>query len=379
MIQGVTFSQARSVSIKASGNSVASLLLKDCEFNGNNGRSIIEIYDGGLAENVVVDLNNIPEPPGMSMTVVIIECTFRDNILSMSPVSVFFGILAVTGCIFSENSGQVGGILVMQGGQVGLSESCFIDSESKELPGIVFIDEDSLPLQNDQNFGSGNEGLDINNCPFIFLETDGSCVENADQCKGNCDEFSSQECLQLQSPEPSPLSETAEPSVTPTAIITPQPSFGCFTKWDRLSLAILKACNEGLGSNFILCPNTLFDVNDYPDSLVTPIIIYSSDITIQCGDDGKWSNNCIISGGITQFKLKNFLMGVEFRGVIFEKSRGMSIFAAASQDSNALFIDCEWRNNEGSSTISLIDMKKTGAAMMIGLRIQELFYFKINN
>ena len=87
----------------------------------------------------------------------------------------------------------------------------------------------------------------------------------------------------------------------------------------------------------------VFDVDAYPETDVSPILVTSSDMTIQCGDDGKRSNSCVVSGGVSQFEIRGAAMLVQFIGVTFEKSRGISIHAAATKDSTAFFVDCEWR------------------------------------
>jgi hypothetical protein len=156
-----------------------------------------------------------------------------------------------------------------------------------------------------------------------------------------------------------------EPTLLPTRDgDSAAPSFGCFEDWGRLSLAILRTCIEGQGGEFVLCPGTLFDVDEFPDPLVSPIVIHSSDVTVKCGDDGMRSNDCVVSGGVTQFKIGSMVMGIEFIGVTFEKSRGISIYAAATPDSSALFIDCEWRENEGTSAILLLESESDGKAVL---------------
>ena len=72
----------------------------------------------------------------------------------------------------------------------------------------------------------------------------------------------------------------------------------------------------------------------------------------------------MVSGGETQFKISGIVMLVQFIGITLEKSRGVSIMAAATTESTAFFVDCEWRQNEGPSAILMMAIDNGKAAMV---------------
>jgi hypothetical protein len=92
----------------------------------------------------------------------------------------------------------------------------------------------------------------------------------------------------------------------------------------------------------VVCPGTFFDLNLFPDPLITPIQFLTGNITLQCGNDGARENRCIVSGGATQFVIRNSVTGIRFIGMTMVGSTALSVNAGATPDSEAAFIDCDW-------------------------------------
>jgi hypothetical protein len=107
-----------------------------------------------------------------------------------------------------------------------------------------------------------------------------------------------------------------------------------------------------MSATFVVCPDTVFDLKLFPDPLITPIPILSGNITLQCGYDGARDNRCIVSGGATQFVIRNAVTGIRFIGMTMVGSTELSVNAGATADSEATFIDCDWRVRPSSSFLS---------------------------
>ena len=371
---GIRFVGALITSINAFGGSEANVQFTDCGWENGLGSQAVLIYGG--SDDFPSDPNDgfvIPDQVS-SMAVQFVDCFFDGNTASFAVVTNVGGRLSLERTIFSDNEAAFGVLTVTGSGSASVVDSCFVSNTATMDLGLIVIGETSTLAIAEGNFGRANSVGQSNNCTEILvMEADGEV----------CIPFDADECSIVDLPptgvpteapslfEPTPLpSMEMEPTRSPTmgsSDSTQSPSFGCFDEWDRLSLAILAACAQGTGGLFVLCSDTVFDVDAFPDSLISPIILHSSDFTIQCGDDGARSNNCVVSGGVTQFKIRNVVMLVQFIGVTFEKSRGISIHAAATAESTAFFIDCEWRNNEGTSAILMLELDRDETAMTVGL------------
>lgn len=368
-LTGITFVSSTLVAFSASGNVESSAILRDCEFNGNSGRAAVELYNGGLDDSAD-ELESIDDPPGEGMTLIAVSCTFIDNEVSFSPVANFNGITAFDQTLFNGNSGEAGAIM-LRGGQISITGSCFLSSLSSGLPGIIFLDQDSISLQNSDNFGSQNMAIDEPNCIEMFIETDGSCIEDPDQCNGDCEAFSSQECSLLP-PSPSPTNMPSEapsisptetpslfpsqtPSLSPSLSVLPS-SAGCLRSWDQLYTAIKDVDNNG--GTFTICPNTVMNVDSEQDE--TPIVIDSNNVIVQCGATGARDNRCAIFGGENHFQIDGGSSNIQFLGLRFIGALETSINAFGNSDANARFVDCEWMEGIGPQQI-LVDGRENGS------------------
>ena len=346
LMTGITFEQSSNVAIKASGQAAATLALVDCEFSSHTGRSVIEVYSGGLGD--VTELSSVADPPGLSMTVIGVNCTFVDNVVAFSPVSNFNGIVFIDHTLFESNVGESGGILVLNEGQISLSNCCFVSCESTGLPGSVFLQRGSLTLRNTGNFElrTGSTSPPIADCNELFEETKGSCVENVNSCDGTCQEFSSSVCLATydntitkppsDSPAPSP------PSPTPK---------DCFSEWDALSSAVREASASGSGGAFVICPKTEMNVDLFPEPDITPIVIESDDISIKCGNSGEVENQCIVFGGERHFQIESSARRIEFSGIRFVGALITSIGALGDSDADVKFAGCRWEDGLGAQAV----------------------------
>ena len=123
-------------------------------------------------------------------------------------------------------------------------------------------------------------------------------------------------------PSMAPIIESDKPTMLPTP--------GCFSSLRDLDVVMLDLNANGQDFRqkvFILCPNTIFEIGftrdlDTGDCCVdgdVPIFPFPNTL-IQCGEDGKSSNNCVIARGQTQI-LSNFYdvphENIEFRGITF--------------------------------------------------------------
>jgi hypothetical protein len=403
-ILGLRFVGALNYSIGAFGSPRASVRFIDCVWNNGIGSHAVLIYGGQVPFPNNPDDSFIILENTASMNAEFDKCFFRDNALSFSVITNVGGKLTITSTVMTDNDVEFGVVTVTSQGEVALHESCFISNVITSDLGTITIDDNSTLVESQGNFGRGNSVGTENNCTgILLLQTEESlCVTfDADNCPifslaptsapteapSNLPSSSPSSAEQRQpsgvpsqalSEEPTPLGFTqapanmnipsSEPSQEPSFIGTPVPSFGCFSEWDRLSLAVSRACVDGLGGVFVMCSDTFFDVDVFQDPLITPIVIHASDITIQCGVDGRHSNNCTVSGGINQFRLAGVVLGAQLVGITFERSRGISVYAAASPESAALFVDCAWRNNKGSSAILMLELGSSNMAMTVGVQ-----------
>ena len=345
LMTGITFKASTNVAIKASGQAAAILALIGCEFSGHTGRSVVEIYNGGLADQN--DLSTVPDPQGQSMTVIGVNCTFTDNAVAFSPVSNFNGIVFIDRTLFQSNVGQSGGILVVSEGQISISNCCFISSESTDLPGSVFLQRGSLTLRNTNNFETDSFNPPTAGCNELFEETRGSCVANVKSCDGTCQKFSSSTCLATDYDG----TDTKPPTSSPAPSSLSPISQGCFSEWDALSSAVREASASGSGGVFIICPKTEMNVDTFPDPDITPIVITSDDISIQCGKSGKVENQCIVFGGERHFQIERSARRIKFSGIRFIGALITSIGALGDSDADVKFDGCHWEDGLGAQAI----------------------------
>ncbi len=286
---------------------------------------------------------------------------FKDNVVTYAAMSIFSGVALVTRTLFFGNTGEVsanvsciflqtsliigtcflflkaGAVSLLYHGKLALSNSCFAENNAIVAPGVVFIDERSLLALNDNNFGVGNDSTN-SKCSAIFKQTGGTCLSNQ-TCTGNCIPFEASSCAAAQLP-PLNFTRTPTPSIAPSIVPTPSVSVHCFSKWDQLSIAVRNA--PSVGGIFRICPGSLLNVDLFPQASVTPIVIKTSNIVIQCGNLGDYNDKCTIYGGTTQFEIIGAPRAVKFKGLNLVGSQVTSINAFGSQNAQADFIGCTW-------------------------------------
>jgi hypothetical protein len=130
----------------------------------------------------------------------------------------------------------------------------------------------------------------------------------------------------------------------------PVPSRPCYTNLTEIEdLIALK--NPFVLETYILCPNTTYTIGVINDDFqiengYNPLNTRSNSI-FQCGEDGKSSNNCVITGGAIQifhsyltFNQEN-KVNVVIKGITFENAIDYCAFLVAPGD--ITFSDCIFR------------------------------------
>eukprot|EP00978_Attheya_sp_CCMP212_P039253 scaffold202582_cov46-Attheya_sp.AAC.4 len=110
---------------------------------------------------------------------------------------------------------------------------------------------------------------------------------------------------------------------------------------------------EGPKYEYILCPNTVYEVTDVP---IYPLL---NGTIIKCGRDGKSSDNCIIEGGDIQVAIRESTLDfyrpefelVIFKGLTFILSKNISVGTWATESTTAWFMDCHWAGSEGHAAL----------------------------
>lgn len=131
-----------------------------------------------------------------------------------------------------------------------------------------------------------------------------------------------------------------------TPVTAPVPKRSCYTNLTEIeNLVTLK--NPFVEETYVLCPNTIFPIGGLDSESVwigyMPINVRANSV-IQCGVDGKSSNNCTIQGGPVQLlnSLEKFSgenrVGVFLKGLTFEGAVDANVVLAAP--GNITFIDC---------------------------------------
>lgn len=345
--RGLKFVGSRGVVIRALGDSKASATFSDCTFSKGIGTSAIFLYGGKLDMSATINTTLLPKQ-GEAMSVRLRNCTISDNDFEIAPLVNFGGNLNVKLSLFINNEGEVGAIVVRDSGLLSVSDSCFLSNTAKAGPGTILLDRNSTLVKAEGNFGRGNSvSANVSCTEIALIEVDNvMCIPfDANTCVLS-------ELLPTSAPSTAPTTQPSEQFSSPNP--SSAPNLLCFAEWDTLSHAIQKASETDTGGIFTLCSDSLFDVSAFPQLSVSPIAIFTSDIIIQCGNEGERRFNCTVSGGINQFLIRGTVSNVKFLGVTFINSMGISVHAAGTETSTVSFVDCEWRGNEGTSALLIL-------------------------
>jgi hypothetical protein len=350
VFSGITFSGASIAAINAAGERSSRAQIVDCLFKDMaTGQAALLIYAGDIPSSprggrrlAIGDYN---EPIARSMTVEISYSSFSSNTVGLAALANLQGTLVVADCDFDQNSGSAGAIGEWFGGSMSLSNSCFTDNTG-ELAGSVYIDGDSTTENG--NHGDGNTVTD-GDCSDLLLSkatlTDGSPA-------GLCMEFSEGTCDAQEAPTVAPTVAPTLPALArvPTVGASPSPTrapLDCLDNWDDLVTAIADNFTVGIKNVFTLCPDATLQAGDDPILLNQD----NGDLLFQCGREGALNDNCVISGGNNHLRIAAVKIDVAFIGMTFENSKGMSIIAAADQESTARFDECQWTGHSGRGVV----------------------------
>lgn len=124
----------------------------------------------------------------------------------------------------------------------------------------------------------------------------------------------------------------------------------CYSEWEDLVAGVRDRVVTNT-RDFIICPGSLLVLDDTS----SPVILDSDYITVQCGTADEPANDCVISGGYSQFNILGSPSGVEIARLTMSGSTGSSIMAFGTSDATLSLRDCEWTNNKGASAILIHD------------------------
>lgn len=197
ILERLSMSATTGSNIMAAGTSDASLTVRDCEFIMNEGSSTIIINNGNTIGSSTSPVT-ATAAAAAAMSVEVINCTFARNQLSFGTIANNGGELSVFNSRFVENTGTGGNIVVMKRGTCNVRGCCFSLSSSV-APGTIFVEEGSVVIGNENNFGSENTAggyADGSTCFDIFQQAkDADCLNSGStKCTGSCKEFTASTC-----------------------------------------------------------------------------------------------------------------------------------------------------------------------------------------
>lgn len=138
---------------------------------------------------------------------------------------------------------------------------------------------------------------------------------------------------------------------------SPHPTVLCYDDAVQLYGDLERDLNDFTSRRvFKICANTVMDLDtilEKYDSEVVEFIFLTakSQTTIQCGEEGLVTDNCIIRGGDYGFVLGVYagpafmfwtMTGIEVKGLIFEETRQNAFLSVIKGD--VTFTDCIWRH-----------------------------------
>mmetsp|Transcript_17184 Transcript_17184/g.25400 ORF Transcript_17184/g.25400 Transcript_17184/m.25400 type:complete len:1241 (+) Transcript_17184:151-3873(+) len=322
-VVGITFSDVEGDDSAIYGNlSRPSLItFQDCHWARNKGRAVIELQDASYvdepipAEMVPDSADDIPpdddvlsfremEELDTETNFICKNCIFENNSVTDGILTTSGVALELSEVLFQSNSASQSIVQTGKNDDFSLSSSCFFGNSY----GSVLVDSNLIHSLSERNFGASNfnpSGLQ-------------SCNGLGDIA--TCKTFDSEAC----------------------SIDDPTP---CYDDWSTLREDLQKR-DDGAKNTFMLCKDTLL----FADSHIT---IDSGNVSIICHqNDSLVDGNCTVKGNQTHFIIKGRASSrTRFQGLSFEGSESISIKAFASNNSEAVFSNCTWKDNGGASTI----------------------------
>jgi hypothetical protein len=204
VLSGFTLEASSYASVLVSGDASDMVKFLRCRWIANKGEAAVIIYNEDLGQPIVdqVSPNDLTRPSGASSGVEFQFCHFSRNDVSFGEVVAFGSEVKVDFSAFSGNEAEVGSVVMLAGatgsfgdGALYLTNSCFLDNTAV-LPGTVFIEDDPNVniVDNTRNYGAGNKITSGNSCTEVFLERQGSCLEDFATCSGICMNFQEDIC-----------------------------------------------------------------------------------------------------------------------------------------------------------------------------------------
>jgi hypothetical protein len=138
--------------------------------------------------------------------------------------------------------------------------------------------------------------------------------------------------------------ETSFPSMAPSLVPSEAPSFSaraCYDSLQTLQSAIDDATSRPDRATIRVCAGAVLDGDE--EWMYSPIMIESGDFRFECGEAGKLSEQCLFHGGDVQLHIGPGVQRVLFSGFSMANARQISVVAAGSSGSEALFDHCQWR------------------------------------
>ena len=142
---------------------------------------------------------------------------------------------------------------------------------------------------------------------------------------------------------------------------------GCYNKWSKFRDDVTKS--KGY-ETFVICPGTTFQPHAYyekhSDIQQSQLSINAAAVKLLCGDDGSFSNDCTITGGLSHIEISSDAgADVLIAGITFKDASGSVILAHGSKYSHMKVKDCRFENNgaDGGSAIRIHATGDEGRAM----------------
>jgi hypothetical protein len=319
VLEGITFRQSTNVSVLVQSNSSdqGEIVFRNCTWEGNEGAAAIWLIGGENAFSVNGTENRRLQES--STNVILDECYFSSNKVNDVILVQQGATLDITDCIFLQNIAE-STLVASIDGITSVATSRFESNEFNSSRGLVTLSAESVfnldgscVIDNKASKSSSNETLI---CVGVLVEKSSDSCGDLDVCTG--------ECLELE-----PCKEDSRDD--------------CINNW--LDLASEMRLIPFGGAVFVLCPDTLYDLDLQED--MVPLTISESNTVIKCGTSGERENNCVISGGKEQIRIEGSPIGVAFKGVTFTRSRRIAIVGEGNSTSQASFRFCSFVEHKG--------------------------------